>query len=98
MVFSFCNVQNTLISFEGTNITTALALNFDLDHPVDNGIVWRTDRQDVRVTKTLYGADCWTDHRLVVSKHNLRIHSWHESEETGRLNAESRQLETRFAT
>ena len=33
----------------------------------------RTDRQDVRVTKTMCGADCWTDHRLVVSKLNLRI-------------------------
>ena len=33
----------------------------------------RKDRQDVRVTKTMSGADCWTDHRLVVSKLNLRI-------------------------
>ena len=27
----------------------------------------------VKVTKTMCGADCWTDHRLVVSKLNLRI-------------------------
>ena len=33
----------------------------------------RTDRQDVRVTKTMCGADCWTYHRLVVSNLNLRI-------------------------
>ena len=33
----------------------------------------RKDRQDVRVTKTMCGADCWTDHRLIVSKLNLRI-------------------------
>ena len=31
----------------------------------------RTDRMSV--TKTMCGADCWTDHRLVVSKLNLRI-------------------------
>ena len=30
------------------------------------------DRQDVRVSKTMCGADCWTDHRLV-SKLNLHI-------------------------
>ena len=36
-------------------------------------IVRRKDRQDVKVTKTMCGADCWTDHRLVVSKLNLRI-------------------------
>ena len=39
-----------------------------LCHSADN-----SDRQDVRVTKTMCGADCWTDHRLVVSKLNLRI-------------------------
>ena len=42
-------------------------------HLIDYVIVRRKDRQDVRVTKTMYGADCWTDHRLVVSKRNLRI-------------------------
>ena len=42
-------------------------------HLIDYVIVRRTDRQYVRVTKTMCGADCWTDHRLVVSKLNLRI-------------------------
>ena len=42
-------------------------------HLIDYVIVRRTDRQDVRVTKTMCGADCWTDHRLVVSKLNIRI-------------------------
>ena len=37
-------------------------------HLIDYVTVRRTDRQDVRVTKTLCGADCWTDHRLVVRK------------------------------
>ena len=40
---------------------------------IDYVIVRRKDRQDVRVTKTMRGADCWTDHRLVVSKLNLRF-------------------------
>ena len=42
-------------------------------HLIDYIIVRRKDRQDVRVKKTMCGADCWTDHRLVVSKLNLRI-------------------------
>ena len=42
-------------------------------HLIDYVIVRTKDRQDVRVTKTMCGADCWTDHRLVVSKLNLRI-------------------------
>ena len=40
---------------------------------IDWVIVLRTDRQDVRVTRTMCGADCWTDHIFVVSKLNLRI-------------------------
>ncbi|KAK3776390.1 hypothetical protein RRG08_023743 [Elysia crispata] len=31
------------------------------------------NRQDVRVTKAMCGADCWTDHRLIVSTLKLRI-------------------------
>ena len=42
-------------------------------HLIDYIIVRRKDRQDVRVTKIMCGADCWTDHRFVVSKLNLRI-------------------------
>ena len=42
-------------------------------HLTDYVIVRRKDRQDVRVTKTMCGADCWKDYRLVVSKLNLRI-------------------------
>ena len=42
-------------------------------HPIDYVIVRRKDRQDVRVTKTMCGADYWTNHMLVVSKPNLRI-------------------------
>ena len=42
-------------------------------HRIDYVISRRKDRQDVRVTKTMCGAYCWTDHRLVVSKLILRI-------------------------
>ena len=42
-------------------------------HLTDYVIVRRKDRQDVRVIKTMCGADCWTDHRLVVRKLNLHI-------------------------
>lgn len=42
-------------------------------HLLDYVIIRQRDRQDVRVTKTMCGADCWTDHRLLISKMNLRI-------------------------
>nr|VZI53446.1 unnamed protein product [Spirometra erinaceieuropaei] len=36
-------------------------------HLLDN-VVRRRDQRDVLVTKAISGADCWTDHRLVISK------------------------------
>ncbi|KAJ1140840.1 hypothetical protein NDU88_007178 [Pleurodeles waltl] len=42
-------------------------------HIIDYVIVKRRDRQDVRVTKAICGADCWTDHRLILSKLNMHI-------------------------
>uniref|UniRef100_A0A8C3HII6 Endonuclease/exonuclease/phosphatase domain-containing protein n=1 Tax=Chrysemys picta bellii TaxID=8478 RepID=A0A8C3HII6_CHRPI len=42
-------------------------------HLIDYVVIRRRDRQDVRVTKAMCSADCWTDHRLIVSKMKLRI-------------------------
>ncbi|XP_016345583.1 uncharacterized protein LOC107691490, partial [Sinocyclocheilus anshuiensis] len=42
-------------------------------HLIDYVIVRRKDRQDVRVTKAMPSADCWTDHRLIISKLSLYI-------------------------
>ncbi|KAF7244347.1 Craniofacial development protein 2 [Varanus komodoensis] len=42
-------------------------------HLIDYVIVRRKDRQDVRVTKAMLSADCWTDHRLIISKLSLHI-------------------------
>ena len=42
-------------------------------HLLDYIIVRQRDRQDVRITKAMCGAECWTDHRLMVCKLNLRI-------------------------
>ena len=42
-------------------------------HLIDYVLVRQQDRQDVRVTKSMCGADCWTDHRLIVSKLKLVI-------------------------
>ena len=42
-------------------------------HLIDYIIVRAKDRQDVRVTKTMCGADSWTDHRFIISKTKLHI-------------------------
>ena len=67
-------------------------------HLIDYVIVRRKDTQDVRVTEIMCGAHCWTNHRLVVSKLNLRIQPARRPQgkkvpETGCLQADTRQQE-----
>nr|VZI51368.1 unnamed protein product [Spirometra erinaceieuropaei] len=37
-------------------------------HLLDNVVVRRRNQRDVLATKAISGADCWTNHRLVISK------------------------------
>ena len=42
-------------------------------HLTDYVVVRKRDRQDVRVMKSMCSTDCWTDHRLIVTKLNIRV-------------------------
>ena len=66
-------ITNTVFRLQTRNKTSWMHPRSKHWHLTDYVIVRRKDRQDVRVTKTVCGADCWIDHRLVVSKLNLRI-------------------------
>ena len=66
-------ITNTVFRLPTSRKTTWMHPRSKHWHLIDYVIVRRKDRQDVRVTKTMCDADCWTDHRLVVSKLNLRI-------------------------
>ena len=47
-------------------------------HLLDDIIVRLRDRQDIRVTKAMCGAECWTDHRLMICKLSPRpTHFYH---------------------
>ena len=67
-------ITNTVFNLPARNKTPWMHPRSKHWHLIDYVIVRRKDRQDVRVTKTMCDADCWTDHRLVVSKLNMRIH------------------------
>ena len=66
-------ITNTVFKLPNRNKTSWVHPRSKHWHLTDYVIVQRTDRQDVRMTKIMCGAYCWTDHRLVVSKLNLRI-------------------------
>nr|KAI8769608.1 craniofacial development protein 2-like [Biomphalaria glabrata] len=42
-------------------------------HLIDYFITRQSDRQDILVTKSCCGAECGTDHRLVITKLNICI-------------------------
>ena len=66
-------ITNTVFQLPNRNKTSWMHPRSKHWHLLDYVIVRQRDRQDVRVTKTMCGAECWTDHRLLISKMNLRI-------------------------
>ena len=66
-------VSNTVFRLPARNRTSWMHPRSKHWHLIDYVIVRQRDRQDVRVTKAMCGADCWTDHRLIISKMNIRI-------------------------
>jgi len=66
-------ITNTLLRLPHHNRTSWMHPRSKPWHLLDYIITRRRDRQDFRITKAMRGADCWTDHRLIVSK--LHIHT-----------------------
>nr|XP_054749441.1 uncharacterized protein LOC129254921 [Lytechinus pictus] len=66
-------ITNTVFNLPTRNRTSWMHPRSKHWHLIDYVIVRKRDRQDVRVTKSMCGAECWTDHRLVVSKFNLHV-------------------------
>ncbi|KAI8501811.1 hypothetical protein Bbelb_202230 [Branchiostoma belcheri] len=66
-------ITNTIFRQPNRNKTSWMHPRSKHWHLIDYVIVRRRDRQDVRVTKSMCGADCWTDHRLIRSKLNMHI-------------------------
>ena len=66
-------ITNTIFRLPTRNRTSWMHPRSKHWHLIDYVIVRKRDRQDVRVTKSMCGAECWTDHRLIITKLNIRI-------------------------
>ncbi|XP_072163210.1 uncharacterized protein [Diadema setosum] len=78
LLLRFCSshdlvITNTMFRLPTRNKTSWMHPRSKHCHLIDYMIVRARDRQDVRVTEAMCGADCWTDHRLIISKMNLLI-------------------------
>ena len=66
-------ITNTMFRLSTRNKTSWMHPRSKHWHLIDYVIVRARDKQDVRVTKAMCGADCWTDHRLIISKMSMHI-------------------------
>ena len=66
-------ITNTVFRLPIRNRTSLMHPRSKHWHLIDYAVARKRDRQDVRVTKSMCGADCWTDHRLIVTKLNIRV-------------------------
>ena len=65
-------ITNTVFLLQTRNKTSWMHPRSKHWHLIDY-IICEEERQDVRVTKAMCGAECWTDHHIIISKLNLRI-------------------------
>ena len=66
-------ITNTVYRLPHRNRTSWMHPRSKHWHLIDYVITRRRDRQDVLITKSMCGADCYTDHKLIVSRLSLRI-------------------------
>ena len=66
-------LTNTLFRLPASHTTSWMHPRSRHWHLIEYVITRKRDIQDVRVTKAMCGSDCWTDHRLIVSKCKLHI-------------------------
>ena len=78
MLLSFCAenrlaITNTLFRLADKHKTTWMHPRSKQWHMIDFAICRQRDIRDFRITRTMRGAECWTDHRLVRSVLSLHI-------------------------
>ena len=64
-------ITNTIFQLPLRQKTTWMHPRSKRWHQIDFIIVKRRDRQDVKITRVMCGAECWTDRRLLISKNEF---------------------------
>lgn len=66
-------ITNTLFSMQDKFKTSWMHPRSKCWHLIDYVITRQRDIRDVRITRVMRGADCWTDHMMLRSKFNLQF-------------------------
>ena len=70
--FSLC-MTNTMFQLQNKFKTSWMHPRSKHWHLIDFVIVRRSDLRDVKITRSLRGADCWTDHRRIRSQLSMHV-------------------------
>ena len=70
-------ITNTVFRLPLRNRTSWMHPRSKHWHLIDYVITHAKDNHDIQVTKAMCGVDCWTDHRLIISKLKFRIQPPH---------------------
>ena len=66
-------ITNTFFRLPHRNRTSWMHPRSRQWHLIDYALTRQKDRHDILVTKSMCGADCWTDHKLIVTKLALQV-------------------------
>ena len=66
-------ITNTVFRLPHRNRTSWMHPRSRQWHLIDYVLTRQKDRHDILVTKSMCGADCWTDHKLIMTKLSLQI-------------------------
>ena len=70
-------ITNTVFRMVDKNMTSWMHPRSKQWHLIDYVIVHQRDLQHALITRAMWGAECWTDHRLIRSTLNLIISPFH---------------------
>jgi len=70
--FSLC-ITNTMFQLQNKFKTSWMHPRSKHWHLTDFVVVRGSDLRDVKITRAMRGADCWTDHRLIRSQLSMRV-------------------------
>ena len=77
-LLSFCSqnellISNTIFQLKDIHKGSWMHPRSKVYHMLDYVLMRRRDRQDIRITRVMRGAECWSDHLMVRSVLSLRI-------------------------
>ncbi|KAG7305516.1 hypothetical protein JYU34_009592 [Plutella xylostella] len=100
LLLSLCSqfelaITNTMFRLPTQYKTTWMHPRSKHWHLIDYALVRQRDVSQVHITRVMRGANCWTDHRLVITKLRLRLHPPRRADKVKNVSLNLQHLDSR---